>query len=211
MPMPCRSLVALLLAGAPWVAGAQVSTDALGLKVPDADAAWPRWQGRVQALGSTAWWRASPVDGHDAAGLRLESLSLLGDYYFLRNSPGLRSRGGFRATSGLIIGTPTNRVLSGYGQSQGGQGLSARALAAGSTGSADTTAGGATVPYLGIGYSSASDRGGWGFSADVGLVARSPGSAVKLGRVFSGNQPLDDLLREMRLSPLFNVGVSYSF
>ncbi|MBL8304771.1 MAG: hypothetical protein JNM26_18615 [Ideonella sp.] len=210
--MPCRSLVALLLAGVPWVAGAQVSADTLGLKVPDADEAWPRWQGRMQALAATSWWwRPSPLDGHDAPGQRLESFSLLGDYYFLRNAPGLRARGGFRATSGLIIGTPTNRVLSGYGQGPGGPGLSARALAAGMAGSADASGAATTVPYLGVGYSSASERGGWGFSADVGLVARSPGSAVKLGRVFSGNQPLDDLLREMRLSPLLNVGVSYSF
>lgn len=211
MPMPCRSLVALLLAGAPWVAGAQVSGDTLGLKVPDADEAWPRWQGRMQALPATPWWRPNPLDGHDAPGQRLESLSLLGDYYFLRNAPGLLARGGFRATSGLIIGTPTNRALSGYGQGRGGPGLAARTLTASTSGSLDPFGVGTTVPYLGIGYSSASERGGWGFSADVGLVARSPGSAVKLGRVFSGNQPLDDLLREMRLSPLLNVGVSYSF
>lgn len=211
MPMPCRSLVALFLAGAPWVASAEFPSQALGLKVPEADEAWPRWQGRMQATAATPWWRPGPVDGHEATGQRLESLGLLGDYYFLRNPPGLRARGGFRATSGLIIGTATNRVLSGYGLAQGGAGLSTRALAAGAAGMSDAFTGPPTVPYLGVGYSSASERGGWGFSADVGLFARSPGSAVKLGRVFSGNQPLDDLLREMRLSPLLNVGVSYSF
>jgi hypothetical protein len=62
-----------------------------------------------------------------------------------------------------------------------------------------------------LGYTGLSSKGGWGFSADVGVMALSPGSSVKLGRVFSGNQSLDDLLREMRLSPLVQVGVSYSF
>ena len=49
-------------------------------------------------------------------------------------------------------------------------------------------------------------------------VARFPGAPIRfgvgpamLGRVFNGNQSLDDVLREMRLSPLVQVGVSYSF
>ena len=50
-----------------------------------------------------------------------------------------------------------------------------------------------------------------GHKADVGVMALNPGSAVKLGRVVGGNQSLDDVLREMRLSPLVQVGVSYSF
>ncbi|MFG5407861.1 hypothetical protein ABXN37_06800 [Piscinibacter sakaiensis] len=67
------------------------------------------------------------------------------------------------------------------------------------------------MPYLGLGYSAQPARGGWGFSADIGLVAQAPGAVVRLGRVFNGSQTLDDMLREMRLSPLLNVGVSYSF
>ena len=67
------------------------------------------------------------------------------------------------------------------------------------------------APYLGIGYTGLSSKGGWGFSADVGVVALSPRSTVKLGRVLGGTQSLDDVLRDMRLSPLLQLGVSYSF
>jgi hypothetical protein len=68
-----------------------------------------------------------------------------------------------------------------------------------------------SVPYLGVGYSDASTRGGWGFSADFGVLALAPKPAVRLGRVFSGQQSFDDLLRELRLTPSVQVGVSYSF
>jgi hypothetical protein len=61
-----------------------------------------------------------------------------------------------------------------------------------------------------VGYTSLYGKSGWGFSADFGLMALSPGSAVKLGRVLGG-QSLDDVLRDMRLSPLVQLGVSYSF
>lgn len=69
----------------------------------------------------------------------------------------------------------------------------------------------AFTPYLGFGYSAASLKSGWGFSADLGLLPLSPGSAVRLGRVFTGGQSLDDLLRELRWSPLLQLGVSYQF
>jgi hypothetical protein len=62
------------------------------------------------------------------------------------------------------------------------------------------------VPYLGVGYTGLSLRGGWGFSADVGLV----GSGVRLGRSVNGTQA-DELLRELRLTPILQLGVSYSF
>jgi len=66
------------------------------------------------------------------------------------------------------------------------------------------------VPYFGFGYTGLPSKAGWGFSADLGVMALNPGSAVKLGRVFGG-QNLDDVLRDMRLSPLVQLGVSYSF
>jgi hypothetical protein len=211
MPMLSRSLVALLLTGVSLSVVAQYG-ESVGLKVSGADEVWPRWQGRMQVLGTSAWWRPAVADDtRDAAGQRLEALSLLGDYYFLRQAAGPQAQSGFRATSGLIIGVPTNRVLSGFGQTGTGTGLAHPALPSPAAGLAETVGTSTTVPYLGVGYTSASARGGWGFSADIGLVARSPGSAVKLGRVFSGNQPLEEMLREMRLSPLLNVGVSYSF
>ena len=43
------------------------------------------------------------------------------------------------------------------------------------------------------------------------MVSLSPGTAVKLGKVFTGNQALDDTVRDMRWSPVLQLGVSYSF
>jgi hypothetical protein len=67
------------------------------------------------------------------------------------------------------------------------------------------------VPYVGIGYTGLPSRGGWGFSADIGVMALTPESRVKLGRPDGGGQSLDDVLRDLRLSPLVQLGVSYSF
>jgi hypothetical protein len=68
-----------------------------------------------------------------------------------------------------------------------------------------------TVPYLGIGYSEVSLKTRWGFWADIGLVVQSPGSALGVGRVLSGTQGVDELMRELRMAPMVQLGVSYSF
>jgi hypothetical protein len=175
---------------------------------------WSRWQGRL-SLGLTTPTGRSDFLATDVSGLKVGSLSLLGDYYF---SDPLRigsHTGGFRATSGLIVGL---RSTLGTGQasltsSRGVLGMERRLLSSLSspqllpdTG-ADTTA----VPYLGVGYTGLSLQSRWSFSADFGMVARSPGNAVKLGRVFTGSQGVDDLLRDLRLAPVLQLGVSYSF
>jgi len=52
-------------------------------------------------------------------------------------------------------------------------------------------------------------RGGWGFTADVGLAT---GSGLRTGRDAElGAQGLDELLRELRLRPVLQVGASYAF
>jgi hypothetical protein len=68
-----------------------------------------------------------------------------------------------------------------------------------------------SMPYLGVGYTDYSLKSGWGFWADVGLVVQSPGNAAGLGRVLSGTQGVDDLMRELRLTPLLQLGVNYAF
>ena len=70
----------------------------------------------------------------------------------------------------------------------------------------ETSAEVATLPYMGVGYTGLSVRSGWSFSADLGLVAQNPGG-LKLIR----SQSLDDAVREMRLAPLLQFGVSYAF
>lgn len=76
-----------------------------------------------------------------------------------------------------------------------------------------------SVPYAGIGYSTASASFGpkglvssaWSFNVDLGVMALAPRSAVRFGSALTGQSQLDDMLRELRLSPLLQLGVSYSF
>ena len=82
---------------------------------------------------------------------------------------------------------------------------------AGSLAATDASVDSSTVPYIGIGYSNLAGKSGWSFSADLGVVSQSPGSVVRFGRVFGGSQSLDDVIRDMRLAPVVQLGVSYSF
>jgi hypothetical protein len=212
----------LVMRSAHWMVVGALAVGALGSAnalegeglVPRARSGdWPRWQGRL-SLGTTTPF-VRPDAFNPDGGLSVTGLSLISDYYFTHSLRGASDAGGFRATSGLLVGARSASFLSplpgsGYGS---GRSFSVDRRSVGGFAlvpSAEVSDSGA-VPYVGVGYTGLSIKGGWGFSADVGVMALSPGSAVKLGRVFSGNQSLDDLLREMRLSPLVQVGVSYSF
>ena len=133
----------------------------------------------------------------------------MGDNYFARPFTGLDGPGGLRATTGLIFGS---RSMAFAGQSGAASG-SAFSIASRSMGRSaarypvDASNETATVPYLGIGYTGLAARSGWGFNADLGLFAKSPGNSPRVG----GGQSLDDLIRDMRMTPLLQVGVSYSF
>lgn len=198
--------VIALIANLPaWVAAA---TDGDGL-MP-----WPQWQGRLSLSTSGPARSANgPAFGNNALDVR--GLSLMGDYYFASPVLARGAVGGFRATSGLIVGARSSSALFGNNSNVAGRAFSIDHRSAGwarplPAMDASTPEPGA-VPYFGVGYTGLSGKGGWGFSADVGLVALSPRSAVKLGRVLDGGQSLDEVLRDMRLSPLVQVGVSYSF
>ena len=182
-----------------------------GLAVP-----LPKLQGRVR-LGMSApapEVSSFPVTASDA---RLSGASVLGDYYFgTRHATRDGDSSGFRATSGLYLGSRTG-LWGGQTSAAPGTGLvsverQGFSLAAPPTpGEAGADGGSAAVPYVGLGYSGSSIKSGWGFSADFGLMALNPGGALRLGRAFGGSQNLDDLLRELRFSPVVQLGVSYSF
>lgn len=180
-----------------FAAVAAQASDGAGITPSAEQFQWARWQGRMSI-------------GTEPAGLKLNTVSLMGDYYFTGSLLGARRTGGFRATSGLLLGPRTQSWLGQPGLNAGSSfsiatqvfGQVASLPAAG-----ETPGDNATVPYLGLGYTGLSLRGGWSFNADLGLVARSPGNVVKFGR----NQSLDDTLRELRLSPLLQFGVLYSF
>ncbi len=187
------------------MAGA-MAADGRGLSVDPERLVWPTVQGRLQ-LGIEALSPSLTVG--DAQALRPRSAALFGDYYV--SKPYFGNTGGVRLTSGLVVG-PRGAVL-GPGQAtapgQFAMGTVARTSALASSfldAGNDNTA---TWPYLGIGYSGASLRGGWGFSADLGLAAQNPG-VLRASRAWTG-QSLDDTLRELRFTPVLQLGVSYRF
>lgn len=198
-------MVGLLLLGAGPTARAE---EADGL-------AMPRLQGRVR-LGMGVEPSAIDAPGYsNAQSAKLSGASVLGDYYFGRFSTPAGDASGFRATTGVFLGSRLGlwggyapSVLSGNLFSVERHSFSLLAPPQVVDGaSSDST----SVPYVGLGYSGASLKNGWGFSADLGLMALSPGNAARLGRALAGSQSLDDALRELRLSPLLQLGVSYQF
>ena len=185
--------------------GEGLSTDAD--RVP-----WARFQGRI-SYAAAAPVAATPLAPSDGTGLQVQGMSLMGDVYF---GGSRTSAGGFRATSGVIYGSRTS--LSGMSAMAPASGLinvDRRVFGASTSGlgyPADTTGdSNGTLPYIGVGYSSLAARSGWSFSADLGLVSLAPSNAVRFGRVFGGSQNLDDVVRDMKLTPVIQLGASYSF
>ena len=173
----------------------------------------PLVQARVRLGMST---QAGATDLSGSAATKLSSASMLGDYYFARSASREGDASGFRATSGVFIGSRLGMWGGNASGALGGNLISVERHSLnllptgyGAEGGAGSEIG--PVPYLGLGYSGSSLKGGWGFSADLGLMALSPGNAMRLGRAFGGGQSLDDLVRELRLSPMLQFGVSYSF
>jgi len=179
-----------------------------GLKLdgdPARAAAWPRWQARLGLSTS-----ASAIDADTR--WQVSAGQLLGDYYWNGLRPvGIGRSGGFRATSGLLLGqrslalgTPSLAALGGTSLT-----LSRSTRTMTSLGEAPAEPWSA-VPYLGIGYSGISLRGGWGFTADLGLASTSGGLGVRRDGAL-GIQGVDELLREWRLTPVLQFGASYAF
>lgn len=169
-----------------------------GLAVPES--AWQRWQARV----AVSTYDASP---------RLAAASLVGDYYFR----GLRlghegTAGGFRATSGLVLGAGSALLGAAGVPSTMGRGLSLGHVAMSPLQpGTDPGDAGTTLPYLGLGYTSVAAAGGWGFTADVGVVANTGTNSAGFGRALLGTQGLDTAIRNLRLTPVLQLGVRYSF
>lgn len=182
---------ALLLAAA--------SVCAEGLQAPDSGMLWPQWQAR--RIVSTLPLSTGSLIGSLEAGVPRESRDLrdapqstllLGDYFFSVPGLDLLSRyGSLRASTGLLI-------------SQRGSGLQGYVPG-------DPQRDAATRPYLGLGYSGLSVKGGWNFDADIGLVAGNPSGAWRLGRAMLGDQGVDYSLRDLRLTPVVKLGMRYSF
>lgn len=180
-------------------------------------AAWPRWQGRVSLTSMSGDLISGGRHESSFGGRTLQSLSLLGDYYFMQQglAPSSAYSGGFRASGGMILGTrgapgsllPSSSagLSSGFSAERRSFSLLAPPSALDGTDTATQS-----VPYVGIGYTGLQSirgtGGGWGFSADLGVMALQPRSAVRLGQ-----QSLGNVVRDLEISPLLQLGVSYSF
>lgn len=164
----------------------------------------PRLQARAGLNTSATLADGSSASWQQQAGV------LLGDYYFSRTRLGAGAvNSGFRATSGVMLGQRSLALGTPAFANGPGMGLTTlrqpRVAMPGLEVAAEPWA---AVPYVGVGWSGVSVRGGWGVSADFGVAGRSYNSG---GLRVSGNQSLDDLLRELRLTPMVQVGVSYAF
>ena len=175
---------------------------------------WARFQGRIGYAPGAPSWRSTlaPLERN---GLQVGGLGLMSDVYlFGTKDAGNAPATGFRATSGLIVGARSPWLGTGMAPSNGMFGADRRLF--GSTApalatSSDPGLDASTVPYIGIGYSNLWPKSGWSFSADLGVVSQNPGNVARFGRVFGGSQSLDDVVRDMRLAPVVQLGVSYSF
>jgi hypothetical protein len=182
-----------------------------GLQAPAAAVVWPQWQARVtlHTVNTTPLNDSvMPVRlGDGPAPQRLvQSASLLGDYTFA--TPWF---GSFRASGGVLLGSAGPTSMSGNWGTTGNNLWLANTNTAASltSGAGQDVAGPAT--YLGLGFSAAAWRSSLAFSADVGLLAERPSAALSASRALLGNQGAQNALRELRLSPLLQVGVRYRF
>ncbi len=167
---------------------------------------WPRWQARFGLTTTT-----SAID--PGTRWQLSAGQLLGDYYWSGLRPlGVGRSGGFRATSGLLLG-PRSLALGtpALGSTQRpGLTLSQNARLLPGSGDGLTSEAWSALPYVAVGYSGIALRGGWGFTADLGLVGTTGGLRARRDGAL-GSQGVDELLRELRLLPVLRFGAGYAF
>lgn len=179
------------IAGPAWADG--------GLTIDADQVPWPKLQARV-GLATTV-----PMSTDLVSAGALQGGRVLGDYYFT-SGPLLgssRLTGGFRATSGLLLSSRgISLSLPAVPRAGGTVSVSQQGLSAGDL--SDSAHG--TVPYLGVGYTGLSAKGGWGFTADVGLMAVGSGSGLR-----PRGQSFDEVMRDLRITPVLQLGLSYSF
>ncbi len=174
-----------------------------GLVAPTAEMLWPQWQARVALYTATTVpiSLTHPLDG-GMPQRYWQGGSVVGDFFFARPT-----FGSFRAVGGVVFGAQGGLPL--LTVSAGPRlGLSVQGIAQATHVGVDTIG---ALPYLGLGFSSGVWSNTLSVSADVGFVAERPGAAAGLGRALLGNQALDGAVRELRMSPLLQLGVHYRF
>lgn len=203
-----RVSAALAVAALTGVAGMVCPLPALagqGLVAASGEWLWPQLQARVtlQTASLTPLALARIADPTAAVARGVQGGALLGDFVFAAPS-----FGNFRATSGVMLGNPAGvPVLSAAPSAR----LAVTVLDNGAAAGYGASEGVATLPYLGLGYSSPALWRGLSLNADLGLVAGRPSGLAGVGRAIFGNQPMDSAVRDLRLAPVLQLGVRYSF
>jgi hypothetical protein len=194
-----KKVLGLVLAGAASGAAA-----AQGLSLPAAETLWPQWQARITLLTTGgASLALAPLSDSGAAPVGLRGGALVGDYVFATPTYGR-----FRASGGILSGHLGGLPLASASAGQRlGVDVQHRLAPPWSPGS-DTPA---ALPYIGLGFSGAAGLAGLSLTADLGLVAERPEAAVGLGRALFGNQGMERSLRELRLAPVMQLGMRYTF
>jgi hypothetical protein len=171
------------------------------------------WQGRLSLTSRTpSSWSASVSNSNFESG-RVDSAFALADYYFSA-APGRERTSGFRASGGIGFARRgaawLGRMPLGAGSPQTGSSIGSAAFT--SEGEPNSQA----MPYVGVGYSGIYPKSGWGFTADLGLMGLSSSYAGATGlnadgAGAAGPQSVDSQFNQMRMRPVLQVGVSYSF
>lgn len=192
-----RFIVALVAATV-WPAWAQE-----GIAPPKADWLWPQVQARitVQTAALSPLGMSSLARGAEPVQRGVQGGAVFGDYVLAHPA-----WGSFRATSGLLLGSTAGApVLSSMLGSH--LGLTLLDGGASAPGATESTA----HPYLGVGYDSPPLWGALSVRADIGLAAARPAGIAGVGRALFGTQATDLALRELRLSPMLQLGVRLAF
>jgi hypothetical protein len=198
-------LLASLLAGAGLVLAAAPGRAADGLQAPATAALWPQWQARL-SLQSTSLSPLSMNRLLEASALQrgVQGAALLGDYYFATPEFGR-----FRASGGVMLGAQGGAPLMGSA-AESRWGLAVGSGSFQSLGNASEYQAGA-APYLGLGFTSSGWHDSLAVTADVGVMSDRPSAMTGLAKVLFGTQGSDYSLREMRLSPVLQLGLRYTF
>lgn len=202
---------ACLVAGLTQVSQATAQTER-GLMLPEAAYGnrWSHWAPRLGVVITDTQPSGAYAMPSSSAGLKIQSAHVLSDYHL---------GSGFKATLGLVRGatnlpwwqTPDSNM-------RGGAGLSVQRMDVLSNEGLPTYLGSdpsRTVPYIGAAYSGrlteSNGINAWRFQADLGLVSLNSSNAAHMGRVLSGEQGLDELIRELRLRPVVKFTINYKF
>ncbi len=199
-PLPFQPLVALALIAATTSSALAAG----GLLAPADDELWPSLRARITIQTAAI----SPLSlsglGQDGQGLR--GGAVFGDYVFAQPS-----FGSFRATSGLVFGSHAGAPQFSIAAPGAGSRLGLTLNQGRALPGAAQAEGWQAAPYLGLGFSSPLGESGFSLSADLGWVAESNAPGSDALRTPLGVQGSDSQRRELRLSPLLQFGMRYTF